>query len=98
MMPFIPKEIVEELKARAVRLVTEHQQEYPPLTAACEAVARELGVGQKPVRRRVPEAEVDAGLRPGVTSEESDEIRKLKAENHRLREDVATLRAATTYK
>ena len=40
---------MSKLKARAVRLVTEHQQEYPSLTAACESVARQLGVGQESV-------------------------------------------------
>ena len=43
------------------------------------------------------QAEVDAGARPGVTSEEHEEIKKLKAENRRLREDVAILKAATTF-
>ena len=50
----MPKKIDAELKARAVRLVSEHQQEYPSLTAACEAVARQVGVGQESVRRWVP--------------------------------------------
>jgi len=93
----MPKKIDEQLRARAVRLVTEHQQEYPTLTAACEAVARQVGVGKESVRRWVRQAEVDAGLRPGVTSEESEEIKKLRAENRRLREDVAILRAATSF-
>ena len=44
-MLFMPKKIDEELKARAVRLVTEHQQEYPTLTAEGAAVARQLGRG-----------------------------------------------------
>jgi transposase len=96
-MQFMPKKIDEQLRARAVRLVTEHQQEYPTLTAACEAVARQVGVGKESVRRWVRQAEVDAGLRPGVTSEESEEIKKLRAENRRLREDVAILRAATSF-
>jgi transposase-like protein len=93
----MPKKIDEQLRARAVRLVTEHQQEYLTLTAACEAVARQVGVGKESVRRWVRQAEVDAGLRPGVTSEESEEIKKLRAENRRLREDVAILRAATSF-
>jgi transposase-like protein len=96
-MQFMPKKIDEQLRARAVRLVTEHQQEYLTLTAACEAVARQVGVGKESVRRWVRQAEVDAGLRPGVTSEESEEIKKLRAENRRLREDVAILRAATSF-
>ena len=65
----MPKKIDAQLKARAVRLVTEHQQEYPSLTAACEAVARQMGVGQESVRRWVRQGEVDAGTREGRTSE-----------------------------
>jgi len=45
----------------------------------------------------VIQAEIDAGHREGVTSEESEEIRRLKAENRRLREDVAILKAAATF-
>jgi transposase len=78
-------------------LVTEHQQEYPTLTAACEAVSRQVGVGKESVRRWVPKAEADTGQRPGVSSEELEEIKELKAENRRLREDVAILRAATSF-
>ena len=37
------------------------------------------------------------GDRPGVTGAELEEIKRLKAENRRLREDVAILRAATTF-
>ncbi len=70
----MPKEIDERLKVRAVRLVTEHQQEYPSLTAACEAVARQVGVGQESVRRWVRQAQIDAGDRDGRTSEELAEI------------------------
>lgn len=93
----MPKKIDPELKARAVRLVTEHRGEYPTLTAATEAVARRLGVGQESVRRWVRQAEVDAGDRPGTTSAEHAEIKRLKAENQRLRQDVEILRAATTF-
>ena len=93
----MPKRIDPQLRARCVRLVREHQQEYPSLTAACEAVARQLGVGQESVRRWVRQAEVDAGTREGVSSQELEEIKKLKAENRRLREDVAILKAATSF-
>ena len=50
-MQFMPKKIDDQLKARALRLITEHQQEYPSLSAACEAVARQVGVGKESVRR-----------------------------------------------
>ena len=93
----MPKKFDPELKARAVRLVVEHRGEYPTLTAASQAVARQVGVGKETLRRWVMQAEVDAGERDGVTSQESDEVRRLKAENRRLREDVAILKAAATF-
>ncbi len=90
----MPKMIDPELKARAVRLVAEHQQEYPSLTAAAAAVAKQLGVGKESVRRWVIQ---DHGTRDGVTTQESEEIKRLKGENRRLREDVAILKAATSF-
>lgn len=93
----MPKKIDSELRARAVRLVIEHQEEYPSLTAASQAVARQLGVGKESVRRWVLQAQIDGGQRRGVTSEELAEVKALKAENRRLREDVAILRAATSF-
>ena len=47
----MPKKIDPQLKARAVRLATEHRGEYPTLTAASAAVAKQLGVGKESVRR-----------------------------------------------
>jgi len=93
----MPKKISQELKDRAVRLVVEHQQDYPSKTAACVAVAKQLGLGRETVSRWVRQADIDSGARPGITSEELEQIRKLKAENARLREDVAILKAATTF-
>ena len=93
----MPKKIDPQLQARAVRLATEHRGEHPTLTAASAAVAKQLGVGKESVRRWVLQADVDAGRRDGVTSEESEEIKRLRAENRRLREDVAVLKAATPF-
>ena len=93
----MPKKIDPALRERAVRLVREHRLEYPSLTAASAAVARQVGVGHESVRRWVLQADIDDGDRGGVTSSEYAEIKKLKAENTRLREDVAILRAATSF-
>ena len=93
----MPKKIDPALKDRAVRLVLEHRAEYPSTARAVAAVARQEGVGPETLRRWVVQAEIDAGDRDGQTSEEHAEIRRLKAENKRLREDVAILKAATTF-
>ncbi|WP_133755645.1 IS3 family transposase [Naumannella halotolerans] len=93
----MPKKIDPALRDRAVRLVREHRSEYPSLTAASAAVARQVGVGHESVRRWVLQADIDDGTRDGITSVEHAEIKRLKAENSRLREDVAILRAATNF-
>ena len=93
----MPKKIDAELKAKAVRLVQEHRQDYPTTTAASLAVARQLGLGKETVRRWVVQADIDDGARPGTPTKESAELKRLKAENRRLREDVEILRAATTF-
>jgi len=93
----MPKKINAELRVRALRIVQEHQQDYPSQTAVVEAVAKQLGLGRETVRRWLVQAEIDEGGRPGVTSAEQAEIKRLKAENRRLREDVDILRAATTF-
>lgn len=93
----MPKKIDPALRDRAVRLVREHRSEYPSLTAASGAVARQLGVSHESVRRWVVQADIDDGTRDGVSSVEHAEIKRLKAENKRLREDVAILKAATSF-
>ncbi len=93
----MPKKIDPAVRDRAVRLVREHQAEYPTQFAAIKAVAAQVGASRESVRRWVAQAEIDAGARPGISSEEHAEIRRLKAENKQLREDVQILKAATTF-
>lgn len=93
----MPKKIDPQLRARCVRLVREHLQEYPAPTAAVTAVARQEGVSPESARRWLAQAEVDDGTRPGITSEESAEVKRLKAENKRLREENEILRRASIF-
>lgn len=67
----MPKKIDPELRERAVRMVREHQQDYPSVTAASKAVAERLGLGRESVRRWAAQAEIDASAKPGVTSARS---------------------------
>ncbi|MDO8384435.1 MAG: IS3 family transposase, partial [Microbacterium sp.] len=66
----MPKKIDPALRERAVRLVRENRSEYPSLTAASAAVARQVGVGHESVRRWVLQADIDDGTRDGITSVE----------------------------
>jgi transposase len=60
-------------------------------------VSKQVGVGRSSLWRWGAQAEIDGGEAPGVAIEENEEIRRLRAENRRLREDVAILKAATTF-
>lgn len=93
----MPKKIDPAVKARCVRHVLEHLPEYPPLTAAAEAVARREGLGKETVRRWAVQAQIDGGHRQGATSEERAEIRELKAKVRRLEEDNEILRRASIF-
>ncbi len=75
-----------ELRERAVRMVAEVRPEYRSDWPAIVAVAQRLGIGSaETLRKWYRQAEVDGGQRPGVTSQESAEIKRLKRENAELR-------------
>jgi transposase len=87
-----------ELKQRAVRMYHESRPDYPSETATVAKVAELLGIASgESVRRWVHQAEVDAGARPGVTTEEAAEIKRLKRENAELRRANAILKAASAF-
>jgi transposase len=60
-------------------------------------VARDFDLTETAVRTWVHQAETDAGERPGLTSEERQELTQLRRENRRLREDNETLKRATAF-
>ena len=84
-----------QLRERAVRMVVEVTPNYDSQWAAINAVAQKLGIGTaETVRKWVRQAETDAGQRPGTTSEESAELKRLRRENAELRRANETSHAA----
>src|SRR5882672_680213 len=81
-----------EFKAQTVRLVRESGK-------SVGAVARELDLAETAVRRWVQQAEVDAGRgRPGaLTTEEREELGRLRRENRTLRMERDILKKATAF-
>jgi transposase len=87
-----------ELRQRAVRMVAEVRPNYLSEWAAIGAVAQKLGIGTaETLRKWLRQAEVNAGTRPGVTSEEAAEIRKLRREVAELRRANEILKAASVF-
>lgn len=93
----MPMRIPEEARQRVVRLVFDHLDEYPNITAACESVSTMLGFGAASLRRWVRQAQIDTGRRGGLTSSESERTRRLHLENRELREANAIPRDAAVF-
>ncbi|PFG39863.1 uncharacterized protein DUF222 [Georgenia soli] len=93
----MPKQYDAAAKERAVRMVREQVPEYGSITKACEAVAARLGMSRETLRGWVRQGDVDAGARDGMTTQEREEIKALKARVRRLEEDNAILRSAATF-
>jgi transposase len=87
-----------ELRERAVRMVAEIRGDHESEWAAMKRVAELLGVKTpETVRQWVRQAEVDAGARAGVTSEESADVMRLRRENAELKRANAILKAASAF-
>ena len=87
-----------ELRERAVRMVVEIRAEHESEWAAMTKVAQLLGVGTpETVRKWCRQAEVDAGRRPGLSTDESAELKRLKRENLELRRANGILKAASSF-
>jgi transposase len=78
-------------------MVLEHQHEYGSQWEAITSVAEKLGPTPETVRKWVRRVEIDGGTRPGVTSEEAAEIKRLKRENAELRRANDILQAASAF-
>ena len=66
-----------EVRARAVRMVFEHQGSYETQVAAIAAIAPKIGCIPQTLNGWVKQAEKDSGMRDGVTTEERDRIKTL---------------------
>jgi transposase len=87
-----------ELKARAVRMYHECRPDQVTDWAAMTHVANLLGVSTaETLRKWVRQDQIDQGSRPGVSSEESAEIKRLKRENAELKRTNAILKAASAF-
>jgi transposase len=86
------------LKERAVRMVAELREDHESEWAAMTRVSELLGVGRaETVRKWVRQDQVDSGTRPGTTTEESAEVRRLERENAELRRANSILKAAAAF-
>ena len=86
-----------ELRERAVRMVQATIKETGQRHGVVTRVAVQLGLGSETLRQWVRQAEIDAGLRPGITTDDHQRILELERENRELRRANEILKAAAGF-
>jgi transposase len=86
-----------EVRERAVRMVLEHEHEYPSQWKAVESISAKLSINHETLRTWVNRAETDAGRRPGITSDERVQMKELEKENRELKRANEILKAASAF-
>jgi transposase len=92
-----PSKYSPELRDRAVRMVFEHAQDYPSQWAAIRSIAEKLGCTSEALRRWVRQAERDRGERPGLTTDERAELKRLQREVFELKRANEILKKAAAF-
>src|SRR5215208_6085391 len=86
-----------EVRARAVRMVLEHQGEHASQWVAIGSIAAKIGCTTETLRGWVRQAERDQNLRGGPTSQERERIKAREREVRELRQANEILRKASAY-
>src|SRR4051794_12249854 len=86
-----------EVRARAVRMVSEHRGEHASEWAAIGSIAAKIGCTAETLRGWVRQAGREHGQRAGPTSEERERIKSLEREVRELRQANEILRKASAY-
>ncbi len=93
----MPRQYPPEFRQRALRMLDDSSSDFESEFEAIRHVASWLGMSPEALRRWRRQSEVDAGDRPGMTSEEHAEVRRLKREVAELRRANDILRTASAF-
>jgi len=87
----MPRPYPKEFREGALQLVREGER---PIAQ----IAHDLGIAESCLRRWIKQAELDSGQRDdGLTTNEREELRRLRRENARLKQEKEILRKAAAF-
>jgi len=91
------KKYSPEIRERAVRLVFEQQKEHSSQWSAIGSIAGKIGCTPETLRSWERRAEIDQGMRGGLTSTERERLKALERENRELKRSNEILRKASAF-
>jgi transposase-like protein len=86
----MPNAYPAEFRRDVVRVARKHE-------APLSQIAKDFGVAEATLHNWLKRADIDEGVRPGVTSTEAAELREVKKRNRLLEQENEILRRAAAY-
>ena len=92
-----PRKYSVELQQRATRMAMEARRDPASSRGAIKRIADRLGVHPEALRTWVRQAEIDGGVRAGITSDDASRLAELERENRELRRANEILKTSAAF-